>query len=76
MPLSRVEENIITIALTEPGISIFDLQHKVKRFQHTYKDIRVATLRLIMERVLILDDMKGSRIFFNRNQGKVYRGIC
>ena len=75
MRLSRVEEDIVTIALTEPGINIFDLQHRVKRLQHTYADIRQATLGLLMARILLIDDLKGSRIFFNRNQGKVYRGL-
>ena len=76
MRLSRVEEDIITTALSEPGINIFDLQHRVKRMRHTYTDIRKATLGLLMARILLYDDMKGSRVFFNRNQGKVYRGIC
>ena len=75
MELSRVENDIITVVLESPGTVIFDLLHRVKPFQHTYTDIRHGILNLLMKRVLLIDDQSGQRIYFNRNQRLVYRGI-
>lgn len=71
--LSRVQEDTITEVLSAPGINILDLLHRVKRHQHTYADARGAILSLISERVIVEGYPNGG-VYFNRNQGKVYRG--
>ena len=74
MRLSRAQNDVVTETLTHPDISIFDLLHRVHRHQHTYAESRKAILDMLNERVIVFNHPKQS-VFFNRNQGKVWRGI-
>lgn len=74
MRLTRIQNDVVTETLTHPDISIFDLLHLVKRHGHTYADSRKAILDMLMKRVIVFNHPKQS-VYFNRNQGKVWRGI-
>jgi hypothetical protein len=74
MRLTRAQEDVVTQTLAQPGVSVFDLLHRVKREGHTYKDSREAILTLLEKRVILLE-RSSHKAYFNRNQGKVYRGI-
>jgi hypothetical protein len=74
MKMTRTQEDVVTEVLTKPGVNILDLLHIVKRHGYTYKDSREAILTLMRDRV-ILEGYPEGGMYFNRNQGKVYRGI-
>jgi hypothetical protein len=75
MRLSRAEAHIVDFLLASPGRSIFDVLVQVKRaHQLTFDETRLGLIHLLNVGVMKMD-RKQSRVYFNRNQPHVYRGV-
>lgn len=66
--------SIIDYVIEHPGEYVYELLRKIKRLGFTYREVRESLLTLQWERVIIID-RHTSRVYFNRNQRKVYRGL-